>query len=354
MKKITKHIPLLVSALVAALLVVIAVIMAARAAFEFGTVKGGLRDKQNQLQALENRKPYPSETNIEKLRAEQGRLGDALKNLEKEISRQQFQPTDMEPAQFRLRVENTFRGLHERAMANKVILPERFTFGFDRYVRDLPEPEFLPRLQMQVSWIEDVCKVLLDARIHEVIKIERHVFEEEALHEAEAGGAPAPGAAPPMRRQMAEESGGGGDGLTQPSKGYLKDPDELFVRERMVFTFIAREPAVWQILNALPKISSFNVVAAVEFQNESNRPERVDVKTGEASKASAPAGLFAGGVEAPSMPALAAAGTNAPPRMLSANERVVAGRADLIRVRLVLDFYQFKVVSEESPKETAS
>ena len=353
--KITKHVSLLVSASVAALLVIVAVIMAARAAFEFGKVKGSLREQQNQLQALENRKPYPSQSNIEKLLAEQGRLDLAQKNLEKELSRQQPQPTEMEPAQFRLRVENIFRGLHERALANNVMLPERFTFGFDRYVRNLPEPEFLPRLQMQVSWIEDVCKALLDARVHEVISIERHVFEEEAEHAAEGGAAAPMGAGPSLRERMTGgERSGGSEDLMQPAKGYLQDPDGLFVRERMVFTFSAREAAVWKVLNSLPKIPSFNVLAAVEFQNESKRPERIDVKTGTVAATPAMGGLLAGGADTPPMAPPTTGGTNAAPRMLSVNERVVAGRADLIRVRMVVDFYQFKVEAEESPKETAS
>ncbi len=353
--KITKHVPLLASALVAALLVIIAVVMAARTALEFGRVQGSLRDKQSQLQALENRKPYPSETNIEMMKAEQGRLDDSLKSLEREISRQQSQPSDMEPAQFRLRVENIFRGLHERAVANNVILPERFTFGFDRYVRDLPEPEYLPRLQMQVSWIEDVCKVLLDARVHEVISIERHVFEEEAAPEPEGGAAsPRPPAGPSLRQQMTGDSGGGTEGLMHPAGGYLKDPDQLFVRERMVFTFTAREAAVWSVLNALPKIPSFNVLAAVEFHNEAKRPERVNVKTGETATAPAVGGLFAGGAESPALMAAAPGGTNATARALSVTQRVVAGRADLIRVRLALDFYEFKDENKDSPKETAS
>ncbi|MBP7275455.1 MAG: Amuc_1100 family pilus-like protein [Kiritimatiellae bacterium] len=363
--KSPKHTALIASASLAILLVLISAFAATRAAVRAASVQANLQQTQTQLQAIENRKPFPNAGNIEKLKLEQVRLEASFTNLYMEIARRQSKPVEIEAARFNPYMANVFNGLREKAVANNVTLPDRFLFGFDRYASSRPQPEHIERLIRQIEWVNKVSSVLFDAKVRDLVSIERDVFEERQQN-APATGAPDPGGFS-LRNQMMGGGESSSTDLLKAADGYEEDADKLYTRERMIFTFNAREAAVWRVLNELPKMPFFNVVAAVETINESGRPKRYNA---ESDPNAAAAGGYSGGlmgIEGPrsgvmgapaamGMPVQdpGAGGTNTTARMLTTDQRVVAGRTDVIRVRLALDFYHFNLPSMAEPKEPES
>jgi hypothetical protein len=371
--KTPKHLFLIGSAGAAVLFLLIAGTMAMRASVRLARVQADLAVRENRWSQLQNRQPFPSEENITRLQQEQTRLRSAVRNLQTELTRRQFEPPVIEPAQFPLRLQTILRGLHELALTNNVTLPERFAFGFDRYARNLPLGEDLPRLSRQVQWVDEVSRALFTAQIRDLHLVERHVFEEEAGRTASGMPGDPMSGGPSLRDQIL---GAGREASSQqllkPELGYLEDPEGLFIRERLVFQFTAREATLWRALNELARLPSFNIISAFEFTNDAPRPERMvwteprEGGPGEGIPAAArppttplppmpadwtglrpPAGAPGG---APS-PEATLGGTNLPPYMWSTEQRVVAGRSDLVRVRVALDFYHFRTSTTAGAEE---
>ena len=353
--KSPKHTALIASASLAVVLVLISAVAATRAAVRARSIDSNLRQTESQLQALETRRPFPNAENIEKLKRERVRLEAAFSNLYHEIAKRQPQPVTIEAARFNPYMATVFSGLREKALANNVTLPDRFLFGFDRYATSRPQPDHIERLIRQIEWVEEVASVLFAAKVRDIVSIERDVFEERA---AQADGA-GPGAPERSGFSLRERMTGGGDASSseplQAAAGYEEDPDQLFSKERMIITFNAREAAVWRVLNELPKMPFFNVVAAMETLNESGRPKRFNADA--ERDPSAPAG-YGGimGIEGPRAAAMGmpAEGTNVTARALTTDQRVVAGRTDVIRVRMALDFYHFNLPAMAESKEPES
>jgi hypothetical protein len=374
--KTPKHFLLIGSAAAALLLLLVAGALAMRASVRLARVQADLGVREARWNELQGRRPFPSEENIVRLQREQTRLRAAVENLQVELTRRQYEPPVIEPAQFPLRLQTILRALHELALTNNVALPERFAFGFDRYARNLPLGEDLPRLSRQVQWVDEVSRALFIAQIRDLTAVERHVFEDEADRAAGTPGMPGgPGAMPSLRDQMLG-SRDADDSLFKPEFGFLEDPEKLFIRERLIFRFTAREATVWKALNEMPRLPSFNIIAAIELVNEAPKPERVtwteprDDGTG-GGVPDAPAGMTTpmppmpdwaggrtpqGGPAGPApMPATGPeatlGGTNLPPYMWSTEQRVVAGRTDLVQVRLALDFYYFRTPKASGAEE---
>ena len=358
--KSPKHIGLIASGVVCGIAVLSIGFLAVKSALTFGGLQSKLLTKESRWNQLNNQRPFPSAGNIAKLHDGLIQRGTAFTNLEAELCRNQFEAPAIEPAQFPLRLQTEIRKMGDNAVSNNVALPPQFAFGFDRYVRDLPTRENLPRLCRQLNWINEACTALFDAQVRDLVSVEREIFEEQTVK---------PAAGTPSLRDLAGGGASSGLGAMTPAVGYAEDPDGLFVKERIVLTFDARETSVWLALNAMLKLNSFNVIAAIEFANDSPKPARVQISAADASAMPPPVmvgggGLegggggrvapppFAGGIAAP--PGMVSlGGTNMEAKAMTVDQRVIAGRTETVRVKMALDFYYFKKPeSAETAKET--
>lgn len=360
-----KNLVLIVCGAVTALAVLALGTLAVQSAVRKSRIAEALAQKKSRGDALHNRRPFPSEENVRRLEAQLSEVNNGFTNLYARLSRGQTTPSPMEPAQFPLRMQQEFRALTDAAISNNVILPARFSFGFDRYAKNLPGKQDLPRLQRQLFNIGEVCKILFSAQVRDVVSIDRHVFEDEAGRAPDAA-APAAGmpGLPPMAMVPAIAAA---PAAGSAAVGFARDPSGLFEKERCIFVFNAKESAVWDVLNAIPRLKPFCVVASVELANEVPAPRRMDISGPGAEKE-------AGGVpEAGALPVPAGAGpmnfpgggaggvpAALPPggdvvlntKSMSAEQRVVAGRSETIRVVLTVDFYHFlKADDQKASKE---
>lgn len=297
-------------------------------------VNGELEAQAARLRQLQQRDPFPSETNVERAQQNLAALQTFFSNQTAALRAHQVTPAKMERAEFQFLLERTVRGLRERAAAPgaTVKLPERFGFGFDRYLLgDLPAPEDIPRLVVQLRIVERLCRLLFEARVSELLEIKRAMFEKprgpSREVEAETGRRlrrVAESAAPPEEEPIPEVEEGG-----------------LLSRERFEIRFTASEAAVWELLQKLATDKTFALVAELELKSVS------DVKAAVASP-SQTAGSGPTPQVAPSVPGPWPVGPAAlvAPRPKTHDERVVAGR-ERVQVRMVVDVYRFDVGGTE-------
>lgn len=363
---IRKHLGLLINGGIALALAIVALFFLARHLTEYAGVTASLEASKAALEQLNTRKPFPNDANVMLAETNLVSLEKHFGHMLDSLVRDQFVPPPLEPARFPQFLQGTLRGLNDVAASNNVVTPERFAYGFDRYMRGLPVKEDLPRLERQVHAVDEVCRALFNARIQDILSIERHVFEDEAARKAAAEAAAQSGQA--MRPEMTVAAAATGPaGSATAAEGYFEDPAGMFVRERMIVEFNAKENAIWQALNALPRMKLFCVISDLDIQNLSPRPavgSPTDPTrpTGESGAPPAlPPGLSAammgagtvstipGGAMVP-MPE-GATGTNVVARPLRREERVTAGMHEVAKVRLQIDFFTFnKPAAQPAPE----
>lgn len=332
---IRKYMVLVVSGAVTAVVGGVLVFYLVRAASKYGAVSSAIDSDNRALSQFGSRKPFPSDENValatknlERVQAfSDATMGAFLKN--------QYDPPPMEPARFPQLLQRSIQAMNVAAVSNGVAVLEKFFYGFDRYARGQPPAkDDISRLSRQLHVVETIVKTLCMARIRDIASIERHVFEDEAA--ASSGGEGGV-----VRREDVEAKAAAATG---PAAGYLKDPSGLFVRERLVLTFNAKESAVWEALDALPKLPVFCVLSDIDIQNAAGRPVQVNPADGTRRAESDGAGgeFSAATVVKRAAPGDPAAPGVVPVRPLTRAERNVAGITEVLKVRLQIDFYTFR------------
>ena len=280
-----------------------------------------LKSANDKLDRLNRRNPFPAEENVTIIQQNRDALNAFLASLQHDFRAGQVAEETMEPARFANLLEKNIRDLTVKATNMGTKLPERFALGFGRYVAgELPAVADIPRLVVQTRTVSAVCDLLLEARIGELVSVERTPFE---AHGAEGG----------PKVDIRAALAGTPDAPTTQLLSLPLPPaqsNDLFVAERLAVTFLAREHSAWEVLNALARSPLFAVVVHVEIVNDANP------KT---------PGVGRDGHAAPGLPPAVAPG--APPPVAGApiiypsrEERVLAGREN-VRVGLVIDVYRF-------------
>ncbi len=297
-----KNMLLVVGGSISLVLVLLAGFLLFRYQASFQKVNSELKDATDKLDRLNHSDPYPSAENTAMAQKNRETLAQYLANVQETLQRDQIEPEQIEPAEFAALLERSVREIRASAGATK--LPERTSLAFDRYAQgELPAVDAIPRLVIQAKSIKALLGILMAAKVDEVIDIQRTIFESTVVPaEGEAAQAPA-----------ADEGG-----LPPP------ETNDLYTAERIKLSFIAREHAAWEVLNALGRSKLFAVVNHVEITNPSPVPTGAAASE-EGKEGSAPAGTA----------------TAAPVTIYkSHDERIVAGR-EPIRVDLAVDVYRF-------------
>ncbi len=332
---IRKYMVLVVSGAVTAVVGGALVFYLFRGASAYTAVGSAIESDGRALAQLGSRKPFPSDENValatknlERIQAfSDATMGAFLKN--------QYDPPPMEPARFPQLLQRSLQAMNFAASSNGVTVTEKFFYGFDRYARGQPPAkDDIPRLSRQLHVVETLVRTLCAARIRDIAVIERHVFEDDAA--AAAGGEGGV-----VRREDVEAKAAAATG---PAAGYLQDPSGLFVRERLVLTFNAKEGAVWEALNALPRLPVFFVVSDLDIQNAAGRPVLINPADGtRKTEAGGGGGEFsAADVARAVVPGAPATPGAVVARPLTRAERNVAGITEALKVRLQVDFYTFR------------
>jgi hypothetical protein len=286
------------------------------------------------LKKLTDRKPFPSAANVNRLDSQLEVYTVYQDELFSSMSKGQEAVGTVDQDRFRRLLAENLTQLVREARAKSVAIPVQFPFGFHRYVAgSLPDPGEMPRLMSQMQGVTQICHILYESGISELLGVERTEFEKAAAGAAEA-------AAEDASSRRGRRNRGGDEEVadTTDSKALYTDPDGLFTREHYVVRFRARDAAIQKCLDRFAKGAPFTVVTRMDLVNPNRpvvavQPDAVQ-GIGEEDPFGAPPPPAWG---APPPPPGPAAKENEPlPRDL----RVIAGR-ELPEVRFEIDVYRF-------------
>ncbi len=346
---IRRNLSLVVGLIITLVLIAAATFFLVRYAVRYYQVTRDLAAEQGRLDQLNRRSPFPNEENIRRLEENSAKLDSAFRKLVSELSRNQYEPPPIEPARFPQELRRMNERLRALAQTGGVTLPAAFAYGFDRYFKgELPRKDEVPRLLTQLNAVESVCRALFEAGIGEVAKIERQTFE-QATASSPAGETGAMGSYVALR----EAVGSSRDGLSGEEG---RDTSGLFAWERVAVEFVTKEAGLWAALNGLARLPAFVAVSSITVTNETPRPP---LKT-PAREGETPAGIVRGPV-APVAPMarmtpaeaemgipFGATGTGQK-QPVTREERIVAGRDEVLRVRIQADVLRFLKTAQAEP-----
>ncbi|HMP75900.1 MAG TPA: Amuc_1100 family pilus-like protein [Kiritimatiellia bacterium] len=314
-----KHMVLLVGGGIALILLIVALVFLFRARGNFERKNDELAQSLRKLESLTRRNPFPSPANIQVLEANLAAIRDAAGDLQETLAKGQVSPDPIEAAQFAPLLEQSSKRLVARAGELGITMPDRFSLGLDRYAAgELPSRQAIPRLVTQLKTMEALCGILFQARIHTLMGIEREPFELAAQPEQEEFTG--------MRRRATVQE----PTVSQRAAIVPKSAENpLYEVERVTITVLARDAAVWDVLNLMA--SSPLVASVVDVQLVNTLADQL----GKAQPVAA--------IEADKAPA------GVPLRYPTHEERIVAGR-ELVRATILVDVYRFvQDIKEDAP-----
>lgn len=127
-----------------------------------------------ELGRLQRLNPFPSEDNLRKMKVHAEDYAAAVAKLKEDLKTRVLPAVQIAPSEFQTRLRVATAGVVERAHANKVKLPEVFFLGFDEYASALPDNAAAPALAQELSQIELLAGILVDARVDAVTALRRN------------------------------------------------------------------------------------------------------------------------------------------------------------------------------------
>lgn len=140
---------------------------------EADRVNAELDAKNQQLDGLVKREPYPNSENIEKVKEEQKRVEAFKKDARARFGRL-VRPESLDNASFKSLLEATIAGLTRQSERMGVKLPEKYDFTFAEQRKNLQlATNTLAPLATQLNDLDNICRVLFDAKIHSLLALKR-------------------------------------------------------------------------------------------------------------------------------------------------------------------------------------
>lgn len=149
-------------------------------------IEADLQAAQGRLALLESRSPFPSPANIESYRDDQKRLHQFFQTLHADMSGSFSLPPEAEirtDIEFSEQMPKRTKALGYMARQAKVVLPEGFNFGFERYATTIPcrNPpasgddcvRVLGLLSKQLLVIERLTTLMVSNQVDEIVSIRR-------------------------------------------------------------------------------------------------------------------------------------------------------------------------------------
>jgi hypothetical protein len=204
--------------------------------------------ERNRLQRLD---PFPSDANYRKMKVHLKNYSAALDKFKEELKTQAVPVPLLAPNEFQSRLRQVTIVTLNRARANNVKLPDNFYLGFDEFATALPKTPVAPLLGQELSQIQMLMNILVDARVDSVTSFRRAPLPEEQ------GVAPAPTPIPPRGRKTAGAS-----------------PTTLKMLERNIvdLTFKAAPASAQKVLNQIVSSNGqFYIVRTLYVRNEQEK-----------------------------------------------------------------------------------
>lgn len=219
---------------------------------------------------LESLDPFPSEANYRKMKGHLENYAAALEKLKAELKTRALPAAPLAPNEFQSRLRQAMLATAEKARTNKVKLPDNFALGFDEYTAALPATGVTQVLGQQLSQVELLTNILIDAHIDGVTALTRTASPEE--HGPSPGASPSPGGGPKA----------GGPAATGP---------KMLERSVVDVTFTSVPSAARKVLNQIASSNQqFYVIRILHVKNEKDKgPVREKPAAAAAAGAAPPA-----------------------------------------------------------------
>jgi hypothetical protein len=139
---------------------------------------------------LEHLDPFPNDANYRKFQVYLDRYNRTLDTFKEELKREVVPAPPLAPNEFQSRLRQATVATLNRAQTNNVRLPDKFQLGFDEFAMAMPDSVIAPLLGQELSQIQMLINILLDAKVDGVTSFHRTPLPEE--HGASSTPAPSP------------------------------------------------------------------------------------------------------------------------------------------------------------------
>ena len=201
---------------------------------------------------LERLDPFPNDANYRKMKLLLKNYSAALDKLKEELKTEVLPAPPLAPNEFQSRLLQTMLATTQKARANKVKFPAIFYLGFDPFITSLPNSNETARLLGQeLSQIQLLINILLDARVDSVTSLQRMPLPEER------GVPPAPGPVPTPGRK--------------PAGAVVAGP-KMVERNVVDLSFKASPEAARKVLNQITSSpAQFYIIRTLYVRNEKDK-----------------------------------------------------------------------------------
>src|SRR5947199_1613497 len=132
--------------------------------------------ERNRLRQLD---PFPNDANYRKLQGYLNSYSEALDKFKEQLKGEVAPAPPLAPNEFQSRLRLVVIATFDRARANNVKLPDRFELGFDEFAKTMPATAVTPLLGQELSQIQKLINIVLDAKVDSVTSLRRTPLPEE-------------------------------------------------------------------------------------------------------------------------------------------------------------------------------
>jgi hypothetical protein len=235
----------------------ICILLGAALLYWRGSVWGEAKQTFDQATAERNRlqglNPFPNNANYRKLQGYLERYNVALDKFKDELKAEVAPAPPLASNEFQSRLRQATLAAEERARTNNVKLPDKFQLGFDEFARIMPSTAVAALLGQELSQVQMLINILLDAKVDSITAFRRRLLPEER------GPSPTPTASPAQRVATTAKSGG----TTTP---------KLIERNVVEISFKAAPGAARKVLNEITSSTSqFFIIRTLYVHNEKDK-----------------------------------------------------------------------------------
>jgi hypothetical protein len=204
--------------------------------------------ERNRLLQLD---PFPNDANYRKLEGYLEKYNAALDKFKEQLKAEVAPEPPLAPNEFQTRLRQATLAAQARARTTNVKLPDNFQLGFDEFARTMPDTAVAPLLGQELSQVQMLINVLLDAKVDSITALRRQPLSQERR----ASATPTP---TPSTIRGAKPSG-----TPAPT---------LIERNVVEVTFKAPPSAVRKVVNEITSSTGqFFIIRALYVHNEKDK-----------------------------------------------------------------------------------
>lgn len=150
--------------------------------------------ERNRLAHLD---PFPNDANYRKLQDYLEKYRVTLDKFKETLKTEVAPAPPLAPNEFQSRLRLVTIATLDRARVNNVKLPDKFQLGFDEFATTMPATPVAPLLGQELTQVQKLINILLDAKVDSVTWLRRAHLPEEG------GASPTPAPSPTTGRRVA-------------------------------------------------------------------------------------------------------------------------------------------------------